>query len=108
MAGNGRIQFELSEVMKSIDKKQIMASNHEFYSQMRKAAFLSGNQYYEINNHNHTDQELKAAISESAINYFYYFYKNDADLKAFQQTFVYRNSSSQKHFPGLSLMVVKM
>ena len=108
MAGSGRAEFRLSEVMNSIDKKQIMASNHEFYSQMRKAAFLSGNQYYEINNHNHTDQELKEAISESVINYYYYFYKNDADLKAFHQTPVYKNSSSKKHFPALSLIVVKM
>lgn len=108
MIQKGQDNFKLADIMKSFGAHQTIASNHEYYSQMRKAAFLSNNQYYEINHHSHTYEELQEAVRKSRISYFYFFYSDEMDLKAFQQTIVFNNSSFQKHFPSHKLLVMKM
>jgi|GEM_PF-1723767 len=108
MIGEGRTDYELAAHMRSDGRNLKLASNPEYYSVMRKAAFISGNQYYEIVQHQHSHEQLAYAAKEAGIEYFYFFYKDVSDLSNFQQSPVFRAAVKQRHIPSHKLLILKL
>lgn len=106
MQGGGKNVYALAEEMRTKGISGKISSTLDHYSELRRACFLAGNQYYEPTSEQYSFAQLKAALEKTGIDYYYLFYNNQRELESFQR--VFNHYGKQIFFPAHQLLVLQL
>jgi hypothetical protein len=108
-AGTDKDLFMLADQWKAKDIRGKWATTpNGDYPLLQRAAYLTGSQLYIPTKRPNTYDELKKALQEHNIQYFFYFYEYNTDRDAFKQSSLYKAATEVLNNEQPGIIVLKM
>lgn len=89
-------------------KGKFVCNKYNHMTDVSIYAYLTGSTFYHLSRVPENNAELVSACRESAINYFFFYYDDPAELDAFKETVLYKTAVQEIKTKKTNLLLLKL